>query len=241
MKTLVRRLGVNVDHVATLRQARRSPYPDPVEAALLAEQVGAQQITCHLRCDRRHVQERDIRVLGEVVTSQLNVEVATTDEMMRIMEELRPHRVTLVPERAEEVTTEGGLDVAGRVDEVRRAVDRLRAAEILVALFIDPDERQIEASALPGVDQIELNTDAYAVGGEAKAPVELLRLGQATNAGWAAGLTVAAGHGLTHRNLLPLVRAVPEIVEYNIGHSIVSRAVFVGWERAVGDLLELLR
>lgn len=240
MKTLVRRLGVNVDHVATLRQARRSAYPDPVKAAMLAEQVGAQQITCHIRCDRRHVQERDIRVLRDVVTTLLNVECATTDEMMGIMEALRPHRVTLVPERPEEITTEGGLDVAGRLDEVRASIVRLREADILVSLFIDPDLHQIEASALPGVDQIELNTDAYASGGEATAERELARLHAATEAGWAAGLMVAAGHGLTHLNLRPLVRAVPDIVEYNIGHSIVSRSIFVGWERAVADILAIL-
>ena len=168
-----RRLGVNVDHVATLREARKSPYPDPVQAAMVAETAGADQITCHLRSDRRHVNERDIRILRQVVTTQLNVECAATDEMLGIMLELRPHRVTLVPERPEEVTTEGGLDLTGRGKEIRIATARLAEAGIHVALFIDPEPAQVAASAIDGVDMIELNTARYA---EEEPTEELLRL-----------------------------------------------------------------
>ena len=232
------RLGVNVDHVATLRQARRSVYPDPVQAAMVAETAGASQITCHIRSDRRHVNERDIRVLREVVTTQLNVECAATEEMIGIMCALRPHRVTLVPERPDEVTTEGGLDVVGRHDEIRGACSVLGEAGMHVALFVDPDPAQVEASAMEGVDMIELNTARYA---EEHPESELERL----YAGWEIGsgldLEVAAGHGLTHLNLEQLVKHVPGIVEYNIGHSIISRAVFVGLDTAVRDLVSILR
>jgi len=236
---IIRRLGVNVDHVATLRQARRSAYPDPVEAALMAEQAGAAQITCHIRCDRRHVNERDIRVLRQVVTTQLNVECAATDEMVGIMEELRPHRVTLVPERPEEVTTEGGLDLRVVEAEVRGATERLAAAGIRVALFIDPIPEVVRLSAFEGIDQIELNTAAYA--DEADTTHQISRLAHATTVGEEVGLVVAAGHGLTHINLPLLVANVPSIEEYNIGHSIVSRAVFVGFDRACRDLVEIIR
>ncbi len=233
-----RRLGVNIDHVATLRQARQAPYPDPVLAAMLAEQYGADQITCHLRCDRRHVNERDIRILRETVTTQLNVECATTREMLDIMLDLKPHRVTLVPERPEEITTEGGLNLLKFEGEIRAACAELSAAGILVSLFIDPDLEQVAASALPGVDMIELNTARYA---EEDPAEELKRLHAATVLGMSLGLEVAAGHGLTHLNLPALVEAVPEIVEYNIGHSLISRAVFVGLESAVRDLVVQIR
>lgn len=238
----MRRLGVNIDHVATLRQARRSPYPDPVQAALVAETAGAQQITCHIRSDRRHVNERDIRVLRDVVTTQLNVECATTEEMVGIMLALMPHRVTLVPERPEEVTTEGGLLLTrdSVLTECRAAAKTLADAGILVSLFIDPNLDVIALSAMPGVDQIELNTAAYAeCASHLRAP-ELARLADAANAAEGAGLVVAAGHGLTHTNLSELVAAAPNIEEYNIGHSIISRAVFVGLDRAITDLLALL-
>jgi len=233
-----RRLGVNIAHVATLRQARRSPYPEPVLAALLAEQAGAEQITCHIRGDRRHVNERDIRLLRDTVKTQLNVECAATAEMLGIMATLRPHRVTLVPERPEEITTEGGLDVVGQVDIVRPAIAALREAGIRVSLFIDPHDAQVDASAIEGVDMIELNTASYADHGTAE---DLVRLAAATARGLDQGLEIAAGHGLTHLNLGALVDAVPDIVEYNIGHSIVSRAVFVGLDQAVRDLLAILR
>lgn len=238
----MRRLGVNIDHVATLRQARRSPYPDPVQAALVAETAGAQQITCHIRCDRRHVNERDIRILAQVVTTQLNVECAATDEMIGIMLELRPHRVTLVPETAEEVTTEGGLLLTrdSVLAEITAATTALAEAGILVSLFIDPDLDVIALSTIPGVDQLELNTAAYAECPSHLRGPELARLAAAANAVEAAGLVVAAGHGLTHTNLADLVAAAPNIEEYNIGHSIVSRSVFVGLDRAITDLLALL-
>lgn len=233
-----RRLGVNIDHVATLREARKSPYPDPVLAALMAEQAGADQITCHLRVDRRHVNERDIRLLRATVTTHLNVECAATREMLDIMLDLKPHRVTLVPERPEEVTTEGGLNLLAFGDEVRAASAELAQAGIGVSLFIDPDLAQVTASAMPGVDMIELNTAKYA---DEDPRVELLRLKEATSLGEELGLEVAAGHGLTHLNLDALVEAVPSIVEYNIGHSIISRAVFVGLDTAVRDLVRIIR
>jgi len=238
----MRRLGVNIDHVATLRQARGAPYPDPVQAALVAETAGAQQITCHIRCDRRHVNERDILLLKAVVTSQLNVECAATEEMLGIMLELRPHRVTLVPERPEEITTEGGLSLSRPqvLEECRVAAEGLSAAGMLVSLFIDPDPEVIQASVMPGVDQIELNTAAYAECASHLRQPELERLAIAANLSEVAGLVVAAGHGLTHLNLADLVAAAPNIEEYNIGHSIVSRAVFVGLDRAVRDLLALI-
>jgi len=232
-----RRLGVNIDHVATLRQARGSKYPDPVHAAYVAENSGAEQITCHIRCDRRHVNERDIRLLVATVTTDLNVECATTDEMLSLMEELRPHRVTLVPERPDEVTTEGGLDVSGHVDEISSAVARLVEAGIRVSLFIDPDEAQVSASVMNGVDMIELNTANYS---EGDPETEIVRLGRAAGLAASLGIEVAAGHGLTHLNLRALVESVPEIVEYNIGHSIISRSVFVGLDRAVRELVEII-
>ena len=230
------RLGVNIDHVATLRQARGESYPDPVEAALIAQTAGADQITCHIRCDRRHVNERDIQLLRRVV-KLLNVECAATDEMLGIMEDLRPHRVTLVPERPEEITTEGGLDLS-RGEHLQSATRRLKAAGICVSLFVDPEEEEIVAAAIEGVDMIELNTARYA---ETGAPLELERLAASARRAQDTGLEIAAGHGLTHLNLQPLVDEIPEIVEYNIGHSIVARAVFVGLDRAVVDLLHILR
>ena len=240
---MIRRLGVNIDHVATVRQARRSPYPDPVAAAVLAELAGADQITCHIRGDRRHIQDADLPRLRDAVQTHLNVEMAATEAMLGLAEQLlfvpgRQHRVTLVPERAGEVTTEGGLDVIGQRAGVQAACVRLAAAGLKVSLFVDPDPAQIDASALPGVDMIELNTARYAEeGGDA----ELARLARATAAGRGAGLDVAAGHGLTHHNLGPLVLAAPDIVEYNIGHSVISRAIFVGLDRAVTDLLAIIR
>jgi pyridoxine 5-phosphate synthase len=232
-----RRLGVNIDHVATLRQARGSKYPDPVHAAFVAECAGAEQITCHIRCDRRHVNERDIRLLVATVTTDLNVECAATDEMIALMEELKPHRVTLVPERPDEVTTEGGLDVAGHRAEISNAVGRLVNAGICVALFIDPDLQQVEAAGMEGVDMIELNTANYSEGNCAK---EIERLGKAAALAASLGIEVAAGHGLTHLNLRELVESIPEIIEYNIGHSIISRSIFVGLDRAVGELVEII-
>lgn len=239
-----RRLGLNIDHVATLRQARRAAYPDPVAAALAGEIAGADQITCHLRGDRRHIQEADVARLRDAVQTCLNLEMAPTDEMVGIATELLGgsgrHRVTIVPERPGEVTTEGGYDVAGHPDEVLRAVEALAGAGIAVSLFIDPEIAQLQAAASlknAGVDMVELNTARYAEGNRG----ELGRLGRAAEEAAANDLEVAAGHGLTHHNLPPLVTAVPRIVEYNIGHSIIARAVFVGLDRAVRDIVDLVR
>jgi pyridoxine 5-phosphate synthase len=232
-----KRLGLNVDHVATLRQVRRSTYPDPVAAALAGELAGADQITCHLRGDRRHVQDSDLRRLREAVQTLLNVEMAVTDEMKDIAADFGPHRVTLVPERPGEVTTEGGLDVAGQRQQVAAFAREMAARGIHVSLFIDPDVHQVEAGRLAGVDMVELNTSAYADRGSA---AEVERLARACELARSGGLEVAAGHGLTHHNLAALVEAVPEIVEYNIGHSIICRAVFVGLDRAVRDIVEIL-
>lgn len=237
MSHALRRLGVNVDHVATLRQAREARYPDPLAAALIAERAGAAQITVHIRGDRRHVQEHDIVRIAASVQTLLNVEAAATDEMAAILLRTRPHRVTLVAERPGEVTTEGGLDVAGQREQVAAFCQRLLAAGIRTSLFIDPDPDQVAASVIPGVDMIELNTARWAEQGGGD---ELRRLARATDAGRVAGLAVAAGHGLTLQNLRPLVLGVPEIEEYNIGHALISDAVFLGLDGSVRRYLELL-
>ncbi len=234
---MTRRLGVNVDHVATLRQARQARYPDPLAAALIAERGGAAQITVHIRGDRRHIQDHDLRRLRESVQTLLNIEAACTEEMAGILLEARPHRVTLVAERAGEVTTEGGLDVAGNADEVAAFARRLGAAGIHVALFIDPDDAQVDASRVAGVDMVELNTARWAETGDI---AELVRLARATSRARALGLAVAAGHGLTLHNLAPLCAAAPEIEEYNIGHALIADAVFFGLDASVRRYLELL-
>lgn len=234
---MIRRLGVNVDHVATLRQARRARYPDPLAAALVAERAGAEQITVHLRGDRRHIVDDDLTRLRESVQTLLNVECAATEEMERIMLLRRPHRVTLVAERPGEVTTEGGLDVAANREEVRGFASRMADAGILVALFIDPTDEQVEASRMIGVDMVELNTAAWAEHGQ---PKELDRLARATRAARGLGLAAAAGHGLTLHNLRPLVLAAPEIEEYNIGHALIGDSVFLGLDEAVRRYRALL-
>ncbi|MCB9777755.1 MAG: pyridoxine 5'-phosphate synthase [Alphaproteobacteria bacterium] len=251
---VLRRLGVNIDHVATIRQARRERYPDPVAAAIQAEQAGADQITCHLRVDRRHIQDHDLPRLRAAVQTLLNVEMAPTDEMVAIAHrelarrpgDPRRHRVTLVAERAEEITTEGGLDVVTHGALVREVSAGMAAAGIAVSLFIDPDTAQVEAAqalADVGVDMIELNTAAYAEahGDHAAQGRELVRLATASRVAVQGGLELAAGHGLTHHNLPRMVAEVPEVVEYNIGHSIISRAVFVGLDTAVRDLITIIR
>jgi pyridoxine 5-phosphate synthase len=240
------KLGVNIDHVATLRQARQCSYPDPVQAGAIAELAGADQITCHLRGDRRHIQDEDLPRLRDMTKTQLNVEIAATEEMLSIVSDCLAkhpgqHRVTLVPEREGEVTTEGGLDACGRHAEITQAVQRLVEARISVSLFIDPVPAQIEASALPGVDMIELNTASYAEASAEEIEIELVRLKKATYLANKMGLEVAAGHGLTHLNLPGLVKEIPEIIEYNIGHSIVSRAVFIGLEQAIEELVSIIR
>ncbi|MEC9391005.1 MAG: pyridoxine 5'-phosphate synthase [Myxococcota bacterium] len=240
-----RRLGVNIDHVATLRQARQAPYPDPVAAAMVAEMAGADQITCHIRSDRRHIQDADLPRLRDAVQTQLNVEMAATDEMIALAIDVlgngasggRLHRVTLVPERPEEVTTEGGLDVVTHRALIERTTQRLVDAGILVSLFIDPDEGQVEASHFDGIDMIEINTAQYADHG----PAHIERIIDAAQAAMHRDIEVAAGHGLTHHNLPLLVEEVPEITEYNIGHSIIGRAVFVGLDTAVRDLCAMIQ
>jgi len=234
---MIRRLGVNVDHVATLRQARQARYPDPLAAALIAERAGAAQITVHIRGDRRHIQDHDLRRMRESVQTLLNVEAACTEEMAAILLESRPHRVTLVAERPGEVTTEGGLDVAGQAAEVAAFAKRLGAAGIHVSLFIDPDDQQVDGSGVAGVDMVELNTARWSETGDRS---ELLRLARATARARAAGLSVAAGHGLNLQNLRDLVVAAPEIEEYNIGHALVADAVFLGLEASIRRYLELL-
>lgn len=237
------RLSVNVDHVATLRQARRAGYPDPVAAARIAEQAGAAGITVHLRGDRRHIQERDVSELRAAVRGKLNLEMAATEEMLRLALELRPDQATLVPERVEEVTTEGGLDLAARGERVLEVAERLRGTGIAVSAFIDPDERQVAALAALTRDAFsgyEINTDAYTrAPGEAAAP-EIERVRRIAALGPPLGFAVYAGHGLTADNVAP-VAAVPEIEELNIGHALVSRAVLVGLDRAVREMLAAIR
>ena len=234
------RLGVNVDHVATLRQSRRATYPDPVQAAVLAELAGADQITIHLREDRRHIQERDLSVLRKLVQTRLNLEMAATQEMVKLAYEAKPDVCTLVPERREELTTEGGLDVAGNRDGVRKVVKTLKDAEITVSLFVDPDVDQIRAAHRVEADVVEIHTgrycDARLVQDRRR---ELARVVDAAKAAAKLGLVVAAGHGLNYRNVLPVV-AIAEIEELNIGHAIVGHAIMVGMERAVREMKELL-
>ena len=235
-------LGVNIDHVATIRQARQADYPDPVIAASIAEMAGADQITCHIRMDRRHVQERDLEILARTVQTRLNVEMAATKEMLAIAARIAPHQVTLVPERPGEVSTEGGLDLTrpATFDEVAAAVERLRQTSTRVAIFADPDPAQVEATVRCGAAAIELNTAAYADAIDDRVRArELERLAQAGKDAAAAGLFLAAGHGLHYHNLQPLV-ALDLVEEYNIGHAIIARAVFAGLEVAVRDMKALL-
>lgn len=239
---MVAQLGVNIDHVATVRQARGVAYPDPVAAASLAERAGADQITCHPRIDRRHVQDRDLEILARTVQTRLNVEIATTEANLELVLRIAPQQVTLVPEREGEVTTEGGLDLcqAKTFDEVRRAVQQLREAGIDVAIFADPDERQVERIVASGASAIEINTAAYA---EAVGPDpvqnEVDRVRTAAEEAEDAGLWVAAGHGLHYHNVQALAD-LELIREYNIGHAIIARALFCGLEQAVADMKALL-
>jgi len=232
-------LGVNVDHVATLRQARGTDYPDPVDAALRAENAGADSITVHLREDRRHIQDADVRRLRGAMRTHMNLEMAVTEEMIGIASDVRPSDCCLVPERREELTTEGGLDVAAQVDRVREACTRLAGNGIRVSLFIDPDERQLDAAAAAGAPVVELHTGAYAEVAGGERPHELARVVRAARHGLGLGLTVHAGHGLNYDNVQPIA-AIPEIVELNIGHAIVARAVFDGIEAAVREMKRLM-
>ena len=235
------RLGVNVDHVATVREARRTYEPDPVFAAYLAELAGADQITIHLREDRRHIKERDLQILRRTVTTRLNLEMAVNEEIIQIALSVKPDQVTLVPERRQEITTEGGLDVAGQAGRVAETVNRFHKASIMVALFVDPDERQIRASAEAGADAVELHTGEYAnAKTDSEREQQLTRLKEAAELAHKLGPKVAAGHGLTYTNIHP-VKALPHLEEVNIGHTIVSRAIYVGFYEAVRQMKELLR
>ena len=235
------KLGVNIDHVATIRQARRTIEPDPVWAASLAELGGADGITVHLREDRRHIQDRDVRVLRDTVQVKLNLEMAAEDEITRIALDVRPDQCTLVPEKREEVTTEGGLDIVGNRDKVLRSVDQLLEAGIEVSLFIDPDVGQIEASRELNVHGVELHTGRYADAETAQARQdELAKLITAGEVAVRHGLKLHMGHGLTYRNVQPIAQ-IENVDELNIGHSIVSRAVLVGFESAVREMKRLVR
>jgi len=234
------KLGVNIDHVATVRQARRTTEPDPVAAAAIAELAGAHSITVHLREDRRHIQDRDVRLLRETVQTKLNLEMAVAEEIVCIACDLRPDQATLVPERRQEVTTEGGLDVAANVKPITEAIERLSDVGIVVSLFIDPDEKQVAAAARTGARFIELHTGAYAnARGDAPVADELAKLVRAADQAAAAGLRINAGHGLNYVNVRAM-HDVPRLEEVNIGHSIIARAVFVGLDRAVNEMLALL-
>jgi pyridoxine 5-phosphate synthase len=235
------RLGVNVDHVATIREARRIDCPDPVTAAALAELAGAECIVIHLREDRRHIKDRDLQILRETVKTALNMEMAATEEMIQIASQIKPHVSTLVPEKREELTTEGGLDVVGNRNRVEAAVKALRGAGITVSLFIDPDAEQIQASQDVGADAIEIHTGSYF---EAKTPQEvdeeLQKVIVAARQAHGLGLEVKAGHGLNYFNV-GRIADIPEITELSIGHSIVARAILVGLERAVRDMIALIQ
>lgn len=244
------KLNVNIDHVATIREARKTIEPSIITAAVICEQAGAHGITVHLRQDRRHIQDRDIELLREVITTYLNVEMAATEEMIKIALRTKPDAVSLVPENPNEITTEGGLDVINNFENVRNAVEKLKAEGIFVSVFIDPDLEQIEAANGVGAQQVELCTAEYAeltlssraAHGEgaqkAKAEVERIRL--AAERAKNLGLIVAAGHGLTYRNIGALA-AISEITEFNIGHNIISRSVFSGLYRAVEEMIEKIR
>jgi len=232
-------LGVNVDHVATLRQARRGRYPDPVHAALTAETAGADSITLHLREDRRHIQDHDVRSLRGLLQTRMNLELAVTEDMLAIAAEVRPADCCFVPERRQEITTEGGLDVAAQAARVRDATAHLGQAGVRVALFIDPDPRQVEAAARAGAPVIELHTGAYAEAAGSHQATELERLRAAARLGASLGLEVHAGHGLNYRNVRP-VAALPEIVELNIGHALIAHALYVGLAAAVREMKALM-
>ena len=230
------RLGINIDHIATIRQARRTVEPDPVAAAVLAELGGADGITVHLREDRRHIQDRDVRLLRQTVRTHLNLEMAPTEEMVAIALDIKPNYVTLVPEKREEVTTEGGLDVVANFERLSKVVDQLQGEGIPVSWFIDADPAQIEAAAKTKAQLIELHTGTYAdATNEAGRLKELALLTQGCEQAIAAGLRVNAGHGLTYWNVYP-VACIPGMEELNIGHTIISRAVLVGMERAIREM-----
>ena len=234
------RLHVNIDHVATIRQARRGNEPDPVAAAVLATLGGADGITVHLREDRRHIQDRDVYQLRETVTTRLNLEMATAEEIIGVALKVKPDEATLVPEKRQELTTEGGLDVIANADPVRAAVDRLKAAGVHVSLFIDPDIEQVDVARAVGADAVEFQTASYSEAAGAAVGAELAKLATATAHAKARGLHVHMGHGLNYQNVRPVVR-IAGVEELNIGHSIVSRAVLVGMERAVREMKRVMQ
>jgi len=234
------RLGVNIDHVATVREARKTREPEPVAAAVLAELGGADGITVHLRGDRRHIQERDVDLLRQVVSTRLNVEMAATREMVEIAARVKPHQVTLVPEHPNELTTTGGLDVVRHAVSLKKTVARLQRAGIDVSLFIDPDGPQVKHAVSVGATAVELNTGPYAEAPGVLQPKQLQRVARAAKTAARHRLNVLAGHGLTYVNVAPIVE-IDEIAELNIGHSIVARAVLVGVERAVFEMVDALR
>jgi pyridoxine 5-phosphate synthase len=236
----VPRLSVNIDHIATIRQARKGAEPDPVAAAVLAELAGAQGIIAHLREDRRHIQDRDLRLLREIVQTKLNLEMAATEEMQRIALEVKPNITTLVPEKREELTTEGGLEVASRISFLKEYVGRIQQAGISVSLFIDPDEKQIAASKKTGADWVEIHTGAYAnAKAEKDIEREFVKIAEGAKLAASLGLRVGAGHGLNYVNVRRIAR-LPEVEELNIGHSIISRAALAGLERAVKEMVGLI-
>jgi pyridoxine 5-phosphate synthase len=236
-----RRLGVNVDHVATIRQARGTRYPDPVEAAFLAELAGAHQITIHLREDRRHIQERDLALLRQTVRTELNLEMAATDEMVALALKYKPHSATLVPEKRAELTTEGGLDAAGQQERLTQVCGKLAEAGVRVSLFIEAEPRQVAAAKAVGARAVEFHTGTWAEAfGGPQAATELARLARGCQQAEGLGLYVAAGHGLDYHNTPPVL-TLPQIQELNIGHSLIARAMMVGLERAVKDMLALMQ
>jgi len=234
------KLGLNIDHIATIRQARRAREPEPVTAALIAEVAGAEGITVHLRGDRRHIQDRDVELLRQVIATRLNIEMAATRAMVDAACRVKPDQVTLVPERPDEVTTTGGLDVVQHEGAVRDAVAACRAAGIRVSIFVDAVPEQVDASKAAAADAIEINTGPYAEAPERARDVHLARVALAAAKAAEAGLEVLAGHGLNYVNVTPIVR-LPHIVELNIGHAIIARAVLVGLERAVREMVALLK
>jgi len=234
------KLGVNIDHVATLRQVRGTTYPDPIAAALVAEEVGADLITLHLREDRRHIQDKDVFDLRRQLQTRMNLECALTREMLEIAVRVKPHDVCLVPERRQELTTEGGLEVAGQLDRVKEAVALLTTAGIRVSLFITHDAKQIDAAKVVGAPVIEIHTGHYADAATAAgADAEFARIAAGVDHGRALGLTVNAGHGL-HFGNTARIAALPGVSELNIGHALVAEALFIGWRRAVADMKALM-
>jgi len=232
-------LGINIDHVATLRNARGTVYPDPIKAAKLAEEAGADLITLHLREDRRHIKDADLLALRPLIKTRMNLECAVTPEMLNIACKVKPHDVCLVPEKREEVTTEGGLDVLGHFEAVKLAIKQLQDAGIRVSLFIDPEEKQIQASKDVGATVVELHTGRYADLSGADQKTELERIRKAAQFGKSIGLRVNAGHGLHEGNVMPIA-SIAELSELNIGHAIVAEAVFKGWQKAIQDMKTLM-